>query len=180
MAKKKNFQDIIQEKDSFSTKLNLDSRDQTIITLIQQNPKISQEEIAKKIKLSQPSVGARIRKLQQKGVLSHTNGVNFRLINLHLAKVDLSCIGTKSIIQEFNNCPFFINALITSGRYNLCLLFAATNLERLEEIVDYHLRSNPNVKDVEMNLIISTYKDLILPLNPFCQDNLCQEKCEQL
>jgi len=167
-----------KEKCQFNEKLGLDDRDNTILSLIQKDPGVSQEEIAKKIKLSQPSVGARIRKLQQKGILYNVNGVNFRVVDLNLAKVDVAATDTAAIINEFKDCPFFINALITSGRYNLCLLFMATDLKRLEGIVNHHLRGNPKVMDIEMNIVISTAKDLVLPLN-IDYENKKQVDCGQ-
>jgi len=170
--------DEFKKKIQFNEKLGLDDRDNTILSLVQNNPKISQEEIAKKIKLSQPSVGARIRRLQQKGILHNISGVNFRVVDLSLAKVDVNATDTTAIIKEFKDCPFFINALITSGKYNLCLLFMATDLKRLEGIVNYHLRGNPKVKDIQMNIVISTAKDFVLPLN-IDYENKNQISCEQ-
>ncbi len=167
-----------KKKIHFNEKLGLDDRDNFIISMLQNNPEISQEEIAQKIKLSQPSVGARIRKLQQKGILYNVNGVNFRVVDLALAKVDLNVTDTSAVISEFKDCPFFINALIMSGRYNLCLFFTATDLKRLEGIVNCHLRDNPKVKDIEMNIVISTAKDLVLPMN-IDYDNKNQLECEQ-
>ena len=180
MARKPTFTRLeeFKRKTRFNEKLGLDEKDNIIMSLLQKNPDISQEEIAKKVKLSQPSVGARIRKLQQKGIISNINGVNFRVVNLNLAKVDVNATDTTAIISEFKDCPFFINALITSGRHNLCLLFMATDLKRLEGIVNYHLRSNPKVKDVELNIVISTAKDLVLPLN-IDYENMSQIECEQ-
>jgi len=180
MAKENTFTNIeeFKKKIQFNEKLGLDDRDNIILSMVQKNPDVSQEEIAKKIKLSQPSVGARIRKLQEKGILHITNGVNFRLVDLSLAKVDVNATDTAAIINEFKDCPFFINALITSGRHNLCLLFMATDLKRLEGIVNYHLRGNPKVKDVELNIVISTAKDFVLPLN-IDYENKNQIDCEQ-
>lgn len=170
--------DDFKKRIQFNEKLDLDDRDNTILSLLQQNPYVSQEEIAKKIKLSQPSVGARIKKLQNKGILNTVNGVNFKVVDLELAKIEVTAINTKEIINEFKDCPFFINALITSGKHNLCLFFMATNLKRLEGIVNHHLRENPKVKDVEMNIVISTSKDLILPLN-IDFENKKQLECRQ-
>jgi len=167
-----------KKKLHFNEKLGLDERDSRILSMIQKNPKISQEDIAKTIKLSQPSVGARIRKLQQKGILHNINGVNFRVADLSLAKVDVSSTDTAAIIKEFKDCPFFLNALITSGTHNLCLLFMATDLKRLEGIVNHHLRGNPLVKNIEMNIVISTAKDLVIPLN-IDYENQKQISCEQ-
>ena len=180
MAKPKTFTKIEEFKKNtqFNEKLGLDDRDNIVLSLIQKTPNISQEEIAKKIKISQPSVGARIKKLQQKGILHNINGINFRVVNLSLAKVDVNATDTSAIIDEFKDCPFFINALITSGKYNLCLLFTATDLKRLEGIVNYHLRGNPKVKDMELNIVISTAKDFVLPLN-IDYDNEQQISCKQ-
>ncbi len=164
----KNYQarvDEFKKKIQFNERLGLDDRDNTLLSMIQKNPKVSQEEIAKKIKLSQPSVGARIRRLQEKGILHTVNGVNFKVVDLSLAKVDIDATDTTGIIKEFDHCPFFINALVMSGKYNLCLFFMATDMKRLEGIVNHHLRGNPKVKEVQMNIVISTARDLVLPLN---------------
>ena len=181
MAKEQNRFIKIEEfkkKMQFSEKLGLDDRDNTILSLVQKNPNIPQEEIAKKIKLSQPSVGARIKKLKQKGILHAVNGVNFRIVDLSLAKIDVNATDTTAIINEFKVCPFFVNALIPSGRHNLSLLFMATDLKRLEGIVNYHLRGNPKIKDIELDIVISTAKDFVLPLN-IDYENKRQTDCDQ-
>ena len=70
MAKQKNFEPIeaISRGDmNLKGKLKLDDRDDIIIQMLQKNPQTSQEEIAKTLKLSQPSVWARIRNLKEKG-----------------------------------------------------------------------------------------------------------------
>lgn len=157
--------DDFKKRIKFNEKLGLDDRDNSILIMLQNNPEISQEEIAKQIKLSQPSVGARIRKLKEKGLLQNTVGVNFKTVDLHLAKIDINTTDANAIVDDFKDCPFFINALITSGKHNLCLFFTATDLKRLEGIVNHHLRSNPKVKEIEMNIVITTSKDLVLPLN---------------
>lgn len=165
---------------TFNDKLHLDERDNIILTLVQKNPEISQDEIAKQIKLSQPSVGARIKKLKEKGILHIVNGVNFKIADLSLAKIDVYTTDTTAIIKEFTDCPFFINALITSGRYNLCLFFMSTDLKTMEGIVNFHLRSNPKVKDLELNIVIATARDFVLPLNLSYQDKKslsCNVEC---
>lgn len=180
MARVKYFQNIGEFKRNIGVneRLGLDDRDNTLLSLIQKNPGISQDEMARKVRLSQPSVGARIKRLYGKGILNTVNGVNFRIVDLQLAKIDLTSTDTKSIIGEFRDCPFFLNALITSGRHNLCLFFMATDLKRLEGIVNRHLRSNTKVKEMELNLVISTAKDFVLPMN-IDYDNKKQVSCSQ-
>jgi len=170
------------KKSELSEKLGLDDRDSIILSLLQKDPNISQEEIGQKIKLSQPSVGARLKSLAKKGLLERVNGVNFRTVDLYLAKVDITSTSSNDIIEQYKDCPFFVNALVTSGRYNLCLLFMATSLKRLEQIVNFHLRGNPKVKDIELNIVISTAKDLVLPLNIDFENQAqldCKQKCRE-
>lgn len=180
MVKKSNFEKIedFKKKSQINEHLKLDARDDVILAMLQKDPYVSQDEIAKKIKLSQPSVGARIRRLKEKGILYTINGVNFKIVDLKLAKIEVNATDTFAVINEFKDCPFFINSLIMSGRFNLCMFFMATNLKRLEGIVNHHLRSNPKVKDLEMNIVISSTKDFVLPLN-VDYDNVNQLNCNQ-
>ncbi len=178
--KDKIFQDIeeFNKKILVNEKLGLDERDNKIISLLQKDPGMSQAEIGQIIRLSQPSVGGRLSRLRKKGVLNIVQGVNFRVVDLSLAKIDVYATDTKAVIDEFNKCPFFLNALITSGRYNICFFFMATDLKRLEGIVNHHLRNNPKVKDVELNIVISTQKDFVMPMN-IDFDNKDQLACPQ-
>ncbi|MFH0875616.1 MAG: winged helix-turn-helix transcriptional regulator [archaeon] len=167
MVNFKTFQDISELKkiSRFNEKLHLDARDNAILAMVSNNQDSSQEEIALKIKLSQPSVGARLRKLHEKGVLSKVYGINYKVVDLYLAKIDVNTTNKEAIIEKIRYSPFFVNALITSGRYNLCLFLTATDLIKLEEFVRENLQGNRYVKDMEMNLVISIEKDMVMPLN---------------
>jgi Lrp/AsnC family transcriptional regulator, leucine-responsive regulatory protein len=160
-------------------KLGLDERDNIIIQMLQKDPNVSQEDIAKKVKLSQPSVWARIRNLKSKGIIDHVIGMDFKTVDLELAKVDVSATDTQAIIDEFDDCSYFINALITSGKFNVCLFFAGTDLKNIEGIVNHHLRGNPKVKDIELNIVISTAKKFVLPMNLECGETKeCNKDCK--
>lgn len=146
-------------------KLGIDERDKTILEIIGKEPYASQAEIGKKVNLSQPSVGARIQKLKGKGLLSVVSGINFRQVELFLAKVEVQATDTKEVMESFDKCPFFINGLVLSGTENLCIFLTAPTIESLEEVVNYHLRSHPHVKNVRMDLIIKPMKDLVMPVS---------------
>ncbi len=174
----KNYRELeeFEKKLDFNQKLGLDHRDAIILSLIQENPGVSQEEIAGEINLSQPAVGARLKKLKEKGIMQTVHGVNFKTAELHLGKVDVNTTQPKKLIDEFEGCPFFINALHTSGRHNLCLFFMATDLKRLEGIVNHHIRGKKHVKDAVLNVIIDVANDLVLPIKMNFQ-NTCDQEC---
>jgi DNA-binding Lrp family transcriptional regulator len=144
--------------------LNLDEKDREIISLLEENPELSQSEIAEKVGISQPSVGVRLRKLKNKGVVSFLIGMNFKRVGLYLAKVDVCAKNTVEILDSFKGCPYFLNGLIVSGRNNLCLFLVSEDISTIEAIVDKHLRANPNVTNVEMNVVITPSDDLIFPV----------------
>lgn len=144
--------------------LDLDKRDREILSLLEKNPEMPQNDIAEKMKISQPSVSARIHKLKQKGALAHVVGMNLKKVDLYMAKVDVIANNTSSVLDIFKNCPYFLNGFIVSGKHNLCLFFIGEDIATLEAIVDGHLRSNPLVKSAEVSIVISPMKDFIMPL----------------
>lgn len=146
-------------------RLGIDEKDQHIIALLERNPGISQNEMAEIVKLSQPSVGMRIHKLRQKGILSTAVGMNFKKVKLYLAKVDISTTNTEKVLKSFDHCPFFLNGLIVSGTENLCLFFMSPDIVVLEGVVNYHVRAHPNVTGVKMEIVISPVKDFIFPVS---------------
>ncbi len=155
-------------------KLGIDDRDKTILDIIGNNPQISQKEIGERVKLSQPSVGARIQKLKEKGILSVISGVNFKKVDLFLAKVDVTANDTDTVLMSFDKCPFFINGLVLSGTYNLSIFLAAPSIGELEEVVNYHLRPLEGVKSVRMDIVIKPIKDFVLPVS--FDVNNCNDK----
>ena len=144
--------------------LDLDKRDRELLSLLEQNPEISQSDMAEKLKISQPSVSARIHKLKQKGALAHVVGMNLKKVNLYIAKVDAVASNTSSVLEIFRDCPYFLNGFIVSGTHNLCLFFIGEDIATLEAIVDGHLRNNPLVKSAEVSIVITPVKDMIMPL----------------
>lgn len=161
-------------------RISLDEKDKKIIALYEKDPEIAQVDIAEQVGLSQPSVGARINKLRQSGILSTAIGMNFKQVGLNLAKVEVNTKNSIEIINQFKNCPYFLNGLIVSGQENLCLFFIAEDISTIEAIVDGHLRSNPSVMSVDLGIIISPINDMILPVKmgvDRSQDTPCGAIC---
>ncbi len=145
-------------------RVDLDDKDRMIIAIFERDPGIAQAEIAHQVGLSQPTVGARILKLRQSGVITSTVGMDLKRIGLNRAKVDMTTQDSNDIINHFLKCPYFMNGRIVSGQKNLTLLFAAEDIGTIEAVVDKHLRSNPAVTNVDMGIIVSSVKDVIKPV----------------
>jgi len=144
--------------------LKPDDIDKRIMTLFSDNPDISQEEVARKVGLSQPSVAIRLKKLKRSGAIVNVSGVNPLKLGFYLAKVDLTTDNTTKILNTFKDCPYFLNGFIVSGRNNMSLFFVGEDISTLEAIVDYHLRALKEVQNVDFNIVIGVAKDIVLPI----------------
>jgi len=166
-----------------SEKLKLDDIDKQIITLVQEDPSQTHTQIAEKIKRSQPTVGMRIKKLEKNGILQFQPGINFRLVNIHLATIEINTKNPNEIFEMAKCCPFMLNAFKLSGDHNICILLASSELSKLDKIINYHFRSNPDVQSVSMEIVTEIAKDFILPIDFSSDDhdptieNGCGDKC---
>ena len=155
--------DILKKKHKFQ--FNIDDDDKKIIKILEESPDLSHTEVAKRIGKTQPAVRARIIKLEKKHILSKSVGINVKQVNIPVAIVSVS---TKDIDQTINliNSSQFINyAFVTSGEYNLLCFLAAPNLSTIDTIVNLCFRKDPNVIKVEINMIIESIYDFVVPIN---------------
>lgn len=142
-----------------------DEKDKTILTMFSKNPGVSQDTIGEVVGLSQPSVAVRIRKLREAGALELQAGVDPFKLGLQIAKVDVTTSDPGKVLKLFASCPYFMNGLIISGKNNLSLFFVAENISTLESIVDGHLRRMPEVQLVDFNIVISSSKKMVMPVD---------------
>jgi DNA-binding Lrp family transcriptional regulator len=167
-----------------NSNIELDRKDRIILSLTYNNQEISQEEMAKKLHISQPSVAARIKKLKERGLIEQIIGVNLNKVGLKVAMVRLATTNTEKILNMFRDCPFFLNGFIISGEENLVLLLVGDDMASLESIIDSHIRPDKDVQSVDFDIIITSIKDFVIPINiptealnnpPCGYDHKCEE-----
>jgi DNA-binding Lrp family transcriptional regulator len=155
----------MSEKIILNKKLSIDNDDRKIMSLLQENPDFTHSEIAEKINKSQPAVGARILKLERKGLQATQYGIDLHENKLSIALVTMHAKDPKSVLDMIGCCPYVINAFKTSGKTNVLVWLVGSRLEKLEEIVEIHFRSKSDISHVNMSVIIETINRLVLPLN---------------
>lgn len=153
-----------------SNSLKLDDVDKMIISLVQDDPNITHTQIAEKINRSQPTVGMRIKKLEKNGILQFQPGINFKNADIHLATVEVKTNNPEQVMDMAKYCPFMLNAFKLSGNHNISILLASSDLKKLDAIINYHFRANPDVSSVSMEIVLDIAKDFILPVD-FDSDN---------
>ena len=161
----------------------IDEIDKNIIELIQKEPTLTHTEIAKRVNRSQPTIGMRIRKLEDSGVLKFQAGINVKTMDLILARVEIQTLKPLEIIDLVKKCPYMLNAFRLSGSSNISVFIASPKLEHLDRIINCHFRKNKNVLNVHMNVVTDVVNDFVLPFDfdyskcEYSSDGFCCNKC---
>ncbi len=142
----------------------LDNKDKVILEILEDDPETSQDKIAKLAGLSQPSVGARVKKMKDMGIVNHTYGVNIKDPGLYILKADVKCRQPRDLLKLFEECPFFLNGFIVAGNRNLTMLFICEDLSTLEAIIDQHVRPSPDVHDIDVGIVVRSERDTVVPM----------------
>ncbi|MFX1497613.1 MAG: Lrp/AsnC family transcriptional regulator [Promethearchaeota archaeon] len=145
--------------------LALDDIDKRIVECIQTDPTSTYTEIAKRVHRSQPTVGMRIKKLEDSGILQFKAGLNLKNINCYFAKLELKTWNIDLILNTIKSCPYIIRGYRVSGSTNFVLIVASFNLKDLDKIVNYHFRENPEITNVKVEIITEIYNDFLIPID---------------
>lgn len=144
--------------------MKIDNVDRKILKLLSQDSEIPQVDLAKRLGISQPAVSSRINKLRKTGVLICVTGVDVKKAQLFLAKVDVVTNDVDRLLDSINECPCYLNSFLTSGRHNLTILLVGENVRSLVSCVDSHIRSNPLVKEMEFNVVLTPIRSFVVPV----------------
>ncbi|MHA1728418.1 MAG: Lrp/AsnC family transcriptional regulator [Promethearchaeota archaeon] len=166
-----------------SKQFDIDEVDKSIISLLQDHPNITHSAIAERIGRSQPAVGSRIHKLEERGIISSKFGINFKNSKIYLIKLEIASKKPEEVMEMGKYCPFIINVMKLSGRNNVMIFMACSSLKKIDAVIDYHFRNKDYITNVKMDIITDFLKDFILPID-FEMDEHdpnseigCGEKC---
>jgi len=142
-----------------------DEVDKKIITLLQEDPNLTHEEIARRINRSQPTIGIRLRKLLESKIFQIQPGVNFKSVNVYIGKVNIQTKNPERFSEVAGCCPFVLNCFSVSGDYNIILFIVSTRLDYIDAIVNTHFRKHEDSQRVNVEIITDFAKDFIIPIN---------------
>ena len=149
--------------------MTIDDIDREILARLQDDGRETASKIAKKLKLTVPTITERIRKLQDANIIQAFQAV----INPRSMGLDVTAIITvissssddhKQVIDQAKETPEVIQFFSTTGMGSLMLWVATENSQTLEELLR-NIQSWPNVTRTETQVILSTYKTTLqLPI----------------
>ena len=156
-----------------SEKIGIDQIDCKIMDLIQKAPNLTHTEIANHVNRSQPTVGMRIRKLEEAGILNFHAGINLKDVDLYLATVWISTNNPEKIMALVDDCPSLFNAFRITGDFNMIIMVASFNVKDIDKIVNKHFRNDKEITAIRMELVTEAKEGYILPLNILYEECNC-------
>ena len=174
-----------ETKSESKVKDRVDRTDRKIIALLEINPKLTQNEIAHELGMSQSAIALRMYKLKQSSLLIEESGINYEVLGMLMCRVDVETTSQKSVLAWASKCPLFINGSRSVGDYGLSLFFTAEDNEMFHYLVDEHIRRLSGVEGVKFSLIHGWERPFMLQLdldysskeNPPCGEAPFCPKC---
>ena len=141
----------------------IDKIDISILEIMQKDGRASVSDIAKKVKLSIPAAGERIKKLSEKGFLQKIVAI----LDHKKAGLDLTAYvfivsehsdHYSKFVEEANNCKPVLECHSITGGGSHILKVRVENSQALEDLL-YEIQNWPGVSRTQSNLVLSTYKE---------------------
>ncbi len=142
-----------------------DELDRLILHELQQDARISNAELARRVELSPPATLARIRRLEKSGFIQGYTAT----IDRKLAGYDMLCFVFVSLqlhkteqltgfIQAIQTIPRVLECHHITGEYDYLLKVVARNTDDLEDFLVNHLTPVPGVARIHTSLALSETK----------------------
>jgi len=144
----------------------MDEKDRLILSLMQNNGRISFSEIGKVVGLTAMGAKKRVEKLLKDKVkvkaLVNTDKLQLAMIAMEVENSDY----LRKILNRFQNCPRIIRFFVTTGSYNLFAIIFAEDYKSLKSVTleKCSLRAQEGVKRYEVYPIIEIYYEPFLDI----------------
>jgi|GEM_PF-359165 len=164
---------------------DLDEIDLVIIKSLSQDGRKTFVEIAKETGLTPVGIKNRIERLIEKEILKIQGLLNMEKFHSVSAiiGIDADPNTVSKLIKKFENCPLVYNLVeIFGGHHNLIIDIVAPNLERINDLVEKQIRSEPEIRCLEVDIggLPRVPKAYILPNFVDRSKNCpCEVKCNE-
>jgi len=146
--------------------MQLDTIDLKILTLLQQNGRISNQDLAEQVFLSPSSCLRRVRILEEEGVISRYSAVlSPEKLGLELdvfvqvtMRRDVES-WHENFMQALQDYPEVVGSYIITGDANYLLRVKARNLKHYSAFVLEKLYKIPGVQDIRSNIVLQAIKE---------------------
>jgi len=145
--------------------MTLDSFDKHLLRLIQQDNKLTSDELGKKVGLSSSAVQRRLKKLRDEKIIE----ADVSIISPAVAGLDITCIvevalerGNSQGLSKFKSlmlkCSDVMQCYYVTGKYDFVLIVHSPNMQKYEEFTNKWLLDNSNVSHFYTHVVMDKVK----------------------
>ena len=143
----------------------LDEYDKKLLRLLQQNNRLTTEELSTKVSLSQSAVQRRITKMRKEKIIE----ADVSIISASAIGLDITCIvdvvlheGNSKDIEKFKqamrSCTEVAHCYYVTGTYDFVLIVNAKDMSHFEAFSKKQLMDNPNLKHFYTHMVMDKVK----------------------
>ena len=145
--------------------INLDDVDRTLLNHLQENARITNAELARRVELSPPGLQKRVRKLEEAGIIDQY----VTILNPETVGYDMLCFVQitlvrhkseylKNFMQVLQDIPEVLEAYHITGEYDYLLKVVIRNRKHLEEFILETLSPLPGMDKIRTSLVLNKFK----------------------
>lgn len=142
----------------------LDDLDQKILTLLIDHARMSYSDIGEKVGLSRVAVKARIRALEERGVIeSYTAVINPQKISGAISsyfEIETDPGTLQAVIELLNREESVTQIYRVTGKGRLHVHAVTASQEEMERLMSETIDALPGLRSVSTNIILSRIKDI--------------------
>lgn len=145
--------------------MNLDSTDRKLLTYLQEDARITNAELARRVDLSPPGLQKRIKKLEESGVIEEYVAI----LNRESVGFDMLCFVQVTLQRHepeavavfrnaVQNMPEVLECYHLTGEYDYLLKIVVRNRKHLEQFILHTLTPVPGMDKIRTSLVLSEIK----------------------
>ena len=139
----------------------LDELDHKILSLLGEDARVSNRQIAADLGTTEGTVRARLKRLQQENLIRFSVVTDYRLegtSNLALMWVHADPKDVRRLAKEIADLPTISSVLVTLGRASILATSLLQRLEDVVEIANNSILTLEGVRHVETSIVVRTLK----------------------
>ena len=145
--------------------MTLDQFDKHLLRLLQQNNRLTSDELAEKVGLSPSAVQRRLKRLRDEKIIE----ADISIVSPSVVGLDLTCIvdvalekGNSTGLEKFKasmlKCTDVMQCYYVTGKYDFVLIVHAPTMQYYEEFTNKWLLDNPNVSHFYTHVVMDKVK----------------------
>jgi Lrp/AsnC family transcriptional regulator, leucine-responsive regulatory protein len=144
---------------------SLDEYDKNLLRLLQQNNRLTTDELSREVNLSQSAVQRRLTKLRNEKIIE----ADVSIISPQAVGIGITCVvdvilheGSSKAIDKFKiamqSHPEVAQCYYVTGTYDFVLIVHTRDMQHFEAFSKNHLMDNPNLKHFYTHVVMDRVK----------------------